>query len=561
LLGLGHYQGNYLGRKAGLTLLGLLLNLLGAQLPGLMGVPLYLDNIGTFFVVALVGVIPGMAVGYLGNLFYSFQDPEWLYWGLFCVIMAWLAGRAADEGRFTRLSDMLRLVPVIVLFTGLLGEIFSWLLSGLGYYEDGIAAYASAVGSFLGVELPLARIIARCGIEALDKSLVLAAAWVAVQLARQVWPELKAAHFRKKLSPLRRRMVLLITASAGVTGMAVFLLACHTHYYMLELAVQATGGWGGFKDTLAFGGGLFSAMLGAEICIVAFSVSYIDWTLVEPVRKMTDAMRNFVGDRGEQHGKYEDAGPVTGLRIETHDELQTLQAAMAVTASDVVDYLAALNLKIEEIRQLHTNIISTIADIIESRDVTTGTHVKRTSAYAGIIALQLLKEGRYTDVITDDFVRDIQVAAPLHDVGKICIPDAVLSKPGKLTSEEFAAMKRHTTLGREIVRRARESLGEGEYLEMAQDLAAYHHEWWNGRGYPEGLKEQEIPLSARIMAVADVYDALTTVRPYKRAFTPEEARGLIMLEEKGIHFDPVVVDAFVHAFDLIEKVRRQTEAE
>jgi len=122
-------------------------------------------------------------------------------------------------------------------------------------------------------------------------------------------------------------------------------------------------------------------------------------------------------------------------------------------------------------------------------------------------------------------------------------------------------MKRHTTLGREIVRRARESLGEGEYLEMAQDLAAYHHEWWNGRGYPEGLKEQEIPLSARIMAVADVYDALTTVRPYKRAFTPEEARGLIMLEEKGIHFDPVVVDAFVHAFDLIEKVRRQTEAE
>lgn len=271
MLGLGHYQGNYLGRKAGLTLLGLLLNLLGAQLPGLMGVPLYLDNIGTFFVVALVGVIPGMAVGYLGNLFYSFQDPEWLYWGLFCVIMAWLAGRAADEGRFTRLSDMLRLVPVIVLFTGLLGEIFSWLLSGLGYYEDGIAAYASAVGSFLGVELPLARIIARCGIEALDKSLVLAAAWAAVQIARQVWPELKAAHFRKKLSPLRRRMVLLITASAGVTGMAVFLLACHTHYYMLELAVQATGGWGGFKDTLAFGGGLFSAMLGAEICIVAFS--------------------------------------------------------------------------------------------------------------------------------------------------------------------------------------------------------------------------------------------------------------------------------------------------
>ena len=557
--GLNFFHGTHITQKTGLFAAGLLLNLLGAQLPSLLGVPLYLDNIGTFFVVALVGVVPGMAVGYLGNVLYSFQEPEWLYWGLFCVIMAWLAGRAMEEGRFSRLCDMLRLVPVIVMLTGLFGEIFSWFLRGLEFAADDIGLYSELVGSYLGVAPPLARIITRCCVEFADKSLVLIIAWALVQAAHELWPELRSAAQRKKLSPLRRRMVLLISASAGFTGFVVFLLACHTHHYMLALFGQSGGGWGGWGDSLAFGGGLFAAMLGAEICIVAFSISYIDWTLVEPVRQMTNAMRSFVGGSEGTHGKYENAEPVTSLEIDTHDELETLHTAMATTACDVVDYLAALNLKMEEIRTLHTNIISTIADIIESRDVTTGTHVKRTSAYVGIIALQLRKDGHYTDIITDEFVQDIQVAAPLHDVGKVCISDAVLSKPGRLTEEEFSTMKTHTILGREIVRRARESLGADEYLDMAEDLAAYHHEWWNGRGYPEGRKGSAIPLSARIMAVADVYDALTTVRPYKRAFTPEEARGLIMLEEKGTHFDPVVVDAFVHAFDMIEKIRRQTE--
>ena len=345
MLGFAFFHGEHMGLKAGLFIVGLLLNLLGAQLPGLLNVPLYLDSIGTFFVVALVGVIPGMAVGYLCNVFYSFQDPEWLYWGLFCVIMAWLAGQAMEEGRFSRLRDMLRLVPFIVMFTGLFGEVFTWLLSGLDFSADDIALYAGSVAGYLGVDLPLARIITRCAIECVDKSLVLMAAWLLIRIARAAWPDLRSVLLQKKLSPLRRRMVLLITVSASITGLVVFLLACYTHYYMLAPYGHAGGGWESVKDTLAFGGGLFSAMLGAEICIVAFSISYIDWTLVEPVRRMTSAMHRFVGGSGGIHGKYEDADPVTGLKIDTHDELETLQTAMATTASDVVDYLAALNLK------------------------------------------------------------------------------------------------------------------------------------------------------------------------------------------------------------------------
>ena len=135
------------------------------------------------------------------------------------------------------------------------------------------------------------------------------------------------------------------------------------------------------------------------------------------------------------------------------------------------------------------------------------------------------------------------VAAPLHDIGKIHIPDAVLNKPGRLTEEEFEIMKTHTTAGEELLTHAKEELGESGYLNMAVEMAAYHHEWWNGKGYPYGISGEEIPLCARIMAVADVFDALTSKRCYKSAMPLEKAYAIIR-EESGTYFDPTVVDAF-----------------
>ena len=549
-------QDGKLGLKLALFCAGLALNFLGAQLPGLLGLPLFLDNIGTFFVVSLIGAVPGMAVSYLGNVFFSFQQPEWLYWGLFGVIMASLAGQAAAEGKFTRLRDMLKLVPVFVVFTGLMGEFFSWVLYDFDMTAGSIGALAGELEGYLPLSLPLLRIVVCCVIEAADKSLTLALAFVLIGLARRFLPGHTASHEVSHMSPLRRRMVLLIMLSAAITGIVVFLLACYSHYHAVLAMGEAASSWEAFRRSVAFGGGLFSAMLGAEICIVGFSISYIDWTLVEPVRRMTQAMHNFVH---EKDGKYRDAGAVTGLKIETDDELYTLQKAMSTAARDVVSYFKALNLKMEEIRNLHMNVITTVADIIENRDMTTGTHVKRTSAYAGIIAIQLREDGAYQDIINDKFIQDIEIAAPMHDVGKVCIPDSVLSKPGRLTDDEFETMKAHTTLGAKIIDKAIASIGSGEYLLMARDLANSHHEWWNGKGYPNHLQGQEIPLAARIMAIADVYDALTTARPYKRAFTPEEARDIIAMKEMGTHFEPVVVEAFVHAFDKIEKMRKQIQ--
>lgn len=197
-----------------------------------------------------------------------------------------------------------------------------------------------------------------------------------------------------------------------------------------------------------------------------------------------------------------------------------------------------------QVTGMQSGIITMMAEIVENRDDNTGGHIRRTAGYVECIAGELLRRGDYRDILTDRYIKDMIVAAPLHDIGKIHIPDAVLNKPGKLSEEEFAIMKTHTTAGRELLDRAREELGESGYLNTAIEMAAYHHEWWNGKGYPYGVSKEEIPLCARIMAVADVFDALTSKRCYKDAMPIEKAYEIIR-EESGTHFDPVVAEAFL----------------
>lgn len=199
-----------------------------------------------------------------------------------------------------------------------------------------------------------------------------------------------------------------------------------------------------------------------------------------------------------------------------------------------------------QVTGMQSGIITMMAEIVENRDDNTGGHIRRTAGYVECIAGELLRRGDYRDILTDRYIKDMIVAAPLHDIGKIHIPDAVLNKPGKLSEEEFAIMKTHTTAGRELLDRAREELGESGYLNTAIEMAAYHHEWWNGKGYPYGVSKEEIPLCARIMAVADVFDALTSKRCYKDAMPIEKAYAIIR-EESGTHFDPVVAEAFLAA--------------
>ncbi len=200
------------------------------------------------------------------------------------------------------------------------------------------------------------------------------------------------------------------------------------------------------------------------------------------------------------------------------------------------------------------NMIYGFATLVENRDENTGGHIKRTSVYAELLATRLKEKGFYSDVITDEFIKTLAMVAPLHDIGKIAIPDSILCKPGKLTDDEFDVMKSHSEKGGKIIKETFSEIEDEEYKNMAYDVARYHHEKWNGRGYPEGLSGENIPLSARIMAVSDVFDAVSEKRCYRDAMPIEKCFSIIS-EGIGKDFDPVVAEMFLEIRDEIISAR------
>ena len=202
------------------------------------------------------------------------------------------------------------------------------------------------------------------------------------------------------------------------------------------------------------------------------------------------------------------------------------------------------------ILEIQNKTIMGIADLVESRSGETGQHVKRTSHLVNMILMQAKKKGKWTEILTDEYIDYVTRAAPMHDLGKIVIPDAILNKPGKFTPEEFEIMKTHASAGGKIVYDIIGGVAEKNYVDIASDIASYHHEKWNGKGYPNGKAGEEIPLCARIMAVADVFDALVSERCYKKPMSYDDAFALIE-RESGEHFDPDVVELFMGLKDEI----------
>lgn len=202
----------------------------------------------------------------------------------------------------------------------------------------------------------------------------------------------------------------------------------------------------------------------------------------------------------------------------------------------------------EKMAKANEAMIDSMALVAETRDIETGAHIMRTKEYIRQLAEHLESKGLYRDILTSEYIVDLYHAAPLHDVGKVGIPDGILKKNGKLTSEEFEIMKTHAYLGKKIVENAMRQYQQNEIMIVAQNIAHFHHEKWDGSGYPNGLKGDEIPLEARLMALADVYDALISRRVYKEAFSYEEAEDII-IQGRGTHFDPILVDAFVEIKD------------
>jgi HD-GYP domain-containing protein (c-di-GMP phosphodiesterase class II) len=207
----------------------------------------------------------------------------------------------------------------------------------------------------------------------------------------------------------------------------------------------------------------------------------------------------------------------------------------------------------ERLKQSQDSIIFAMSSLSSLRDQETGGHLERCSEYVKLLASWLRRDRAYRSYIDDEYVRNLASIAPLHDIGKVGIDDAILKKPGRLSPDEFELMKRHSELGAEILRAAKERLSFHSHLELAIDLTRHHHERWDGKGYPDSLKGETIPLSARIMAIADVYDALRSERYYKKAMTHSAAVGTIR-DGSGSQFDPGIVSVFLAIHSKFESV-------
>ena len=204
-----------------------------------------------------------------------------------------------------------------------------------------------------------------------------------------------------------------------------------------------------------------------------------------------------------------------------------------------------LNERAQRISEIQNHVIIGMANLIESRDGSTGKHVKNTQTYVQMIVNELKKQGYFTATLNEEYIQNVCKAAPLHDIGKIKVPDSILQKPGRLTEEEFREMKRHTEYSIDIIKDIIGDVEDEAYVRIASDIALYHHERWDGTGYPRGLAAEQIPLCARIMAVADVFDALYEERCYKSPIRPAGKVLEILEKGKGTQFDPIIVDVFV----------------
>ncbi|MBR4749615.1 MAG: HD domain-containing protein [Abditibacteriota bacterium] len=304
---------------------------------------------------------------------------------------------------------------------------------------------------------------------------------------------------------------------------------------------------------------VISLFFGVFIVLLTLAIWLAEQNIILPVNRIAETASQF--DYSTEDSRYENVSTIAALDIRTGDEIENLYNAIVRTTKDTVKFIGEMKEQEDKINKLQTGLILVLADTVEQRDQCTGDHVQKTAAYAELIMEELQRRNMYTDVITEEFKKNVTLTAALHDVGKIKVPDRILNKPGKLTDEEFADMKRHAVYGGRIIRKAIRLIGDadsGGYFADASNLARYHHEKWNGMGYPEGLKGEEIPLAARIMAVADVFDALVSERPYKKGFSFEKAMSIIE-EGSGSHFDPTIATVFLEAGDKVREIMTRQE--
>ena len=244
--------------------------------------------------------------------------------------------------------------------------------------------------------------------------------------------------------------------------------------------------------------------------------------------------------------------PLLLKRIEVHLLVESQKQELINFNNNLLEMVDA---KTKTVVELQNAILKTMAELVDCRDDITGSHIERTQGYVSLLLNSVVERGLYKEETLNWNMNLLLQSTQLHDVGKISIRDSILLKPGKLTEDEFEQIKLHTTFGEEIIEKIINNTTEHAFLHYAKIFAGSHHEKWDGSGYPRGLKGEEIPVLGRAMAIADVYDALISDRPYKKAFSHDEVVGIIT-DSKGKHFDPVFVDIFLSVADKFKEIAK-----
>ncbi|MBE5853638.1 MAG: HD domain-containing protein [Lachnospiraceae bacterium] len=289
----------------------------------------------------------------------------------------------------------------------------------------------------------------------------------------------------------------------------------------------------------------YSMGISAYTCF-AMVVFYTVWAIIAFFRRWT-----YIG-KGKRASIVVYLGVMIVITIYQAFVPEALLTSFAVAIIIIGIYLNLENPDIKESALYEHEMIMGFATLVEKRDNSTGGHIRRTRQYVELIAKELRRQGHYKKILTKDYIDNLRLAAPMHDIGKIAVPDAILQKPGRLTDEEFEIMKLHAQEGGRIIQETLEEVDDEDYKVMAYNVARYHHEKWNGRGYPDGLKEYEIPLEARIMAIADVFDAVSEKRCYRDALPLDECFAIIE-EGRGRDFEPLLVDIFLGIREKVEE--------
>ncbi len=687
----------------GLCAAGVAVNLLLSMGVTAIGMPLYLDTVGSVTVAAMGGYLPGIIVGFVTNIVKSTYDASAIYYGGLNVLIAFATTWMAQKGWMKRAPGIIGMILVLALIGGGLGAAIPWFMDGLAFDSESLADMLYETGIFSGggayltagiitdlsdktVTVLIAVIICRlvpdryhemfsftCWMQSPDSSrnilsgesspvrvmsfqkkilLMLGVSLTTVAVVgaatsyniyqktvisersriAQRTVEIAAGQLDgdriddflehgPELDEYReteRSLANILKSAGDIAYLYVYRIeedGCHVVFDIdtEETPGEETGtviafdeGFADYIPRLLAGreidpiitndqyGYLLTAykpvyssdgkcacyvgadvdmeqililqrdflvemtsiFLGFFILLCAVVIWLTNYHIIYPVNAMTGSVDAFLAAGESQESMDQSVRSIRSIDIHTGDEVEKLYQSICELALKQTEQMRNIRHFSESTAKMQDGLIITMADLVENRDSDTGAHIQKTAAYVKIIVEGLKRKGYYAEKITPKFMSDVVRSAPLHDVGKINIPDEILNKPGKLTDEEYGIMKIHTVMGGRIIEKAINTVEGENYLKEARNMARYHHERWDGKGYPDGLHGEVIPLSARIMAVADVFDALTSPRVYKPAFPLNKALSMIQ-EGAGTQFDAKCVEVLMEALPEVKVILKK----